>query len=413
MKKLFLICSLILLATNAFTQGLFLEKYKKLRKNSSEESFMEVRMDKNSIKEQLKTLDDPQEIELLKKTKTILVGFDIEIDERPEKKELNELINQYEELTSLKNEELDIKVLAKTKKDKINELIVLMDMDEVNWIVDLEFNKPIDINSWADLAGAIKVNNTSVEDIMNGESPSTESSYITVTEDSEDSEDSEDFRTNETLETFKTFENLTIIEQNEKYGAKDKNGKIIIPVKYDKITSFDKLSNLEYFALHKDNKIGLANKMTGNFVISVEYDNIDSFDKLSNIEHITLYKDNKMGLAHRMTGNIVIPVEYDDINSFDKLSNIEHITLYKDNKVGLAHRMTGDIVIPVEYDNIDSFDQLSDDEYIALYKDNKMGLAHRMTGNIIIEPIYENITVNSENQIELIKEDGSVSIYKK
>ena len=329
MKKLFLICSLILLATNAFTQGLFLEKYKKLRKNSSEESYMEVRMDKNSIKEQLKTLDDPQEIELLKKTKTILVGFDIEIDERPEKKELNELINQYEELTSLKNEELDIKVLAKTKKDKINELIVLMDMDEVNWIVDLEFNKPIDINSWADLAGAIKVNNTSVEDIMNGESPSTESSYITVTEDSED------FRTNETLETFKTFENLTVIEQNGKYGAKDKDGKIIIPVKYDKITSFDKLSNLEYFALHKDNKIGLANKMTGNFVISVEYDNIDSFDKLSNIEHITLYKGNKMGLAHRMTGNI------------------------------------------------------------------------------IIEPIYENITVNSENQIEMIKEDGSVSIYKK
>ena len=172
MKRLFLIYSLILLATSAFAQNLFIEKYEKLRNPSDDdESFQVTRMTEKEIKEHLKTLDNPSDIKLFKNAKTFFLGVDADEDAQPDEKKINNLITQYEELLSFSADDIDIKILAETKKEKIKELIIFMNMDdEANFIMDLEFNKPIDIDSWMDLSGGIKINDVPLNDIMNGTS---------------------------------------------------------------------------------------------------------------------------------------------------------------------------------------------------------------------------------------------------
>jgi len=165
MKRLFLIYSLILLATSAFAQNLFVEKYEKIRKSSGEESFRITRLSEKEKEEVLKS-EDSKSVEFFKHIKTGLIGMDT--DAVLDEKKLNQLINQYNELFSFKAEELDVKVLAEMKNEKIKELIFFVNMDnEVNFMLDLEFSDPVDVGVWLDLVEDIKLNDVPLSDVIN------------------------------------------------------------------------------------------------------------------------------------------------------------------------------------------------------------------------------------------------------
>ena len=336
MKRLFLIYSLILLATSAFAQSLFIEKYEKLRNLSDDdESFQIIRMTEKEIKEHLKTLDAPEEIKMFKNTKTLLILIeDIDEDLQSDKKGLNNLINQYEELLSFSADDIDIKILAETKKEKIKELIIVMNMDdEANFFVDVEFNKPIDIDSWMDLAGGINVNDISLSDLMNGTSSTI-------------------FNMNEP-EVIMDNPEVIIIEEGGRYGAKDKNGTIIIPLEYEAIMSGYDISDGKHVYLLNDGKKGVAD--LNGIIISVEYDDISSYN-IGGRQYIYLRKDDKYGIADS-NGAIIIPVEYDGITPNYPIEDKQYIYLRKGDKYGLAD-LNGTIIIPVEYDTISPEDSL-------------------------------------------------------
>ena len=425
MKKLLLICTFALLTMNAFTQNLFFEKYEKLRKSTDKESFQVTRLNEKEIKELIKASDDPN-MEIMKSAKTALMGFDMDEEALPDKGELDRLINQYEELLSFNNEDFSAKIIAKMKKEKINELIVIMNMaNEANIIVDFEFKKPVNLNNWEDLAGGLTVNGTSLNDMI--KDATTNNNTTSFSE----------------YETSESFDDFTIIEQGDKYGVKNKDGNIIIPVEYDDISSFDWIDNRQYIYLIKGNKEGLAD-LDGKIIIPVEYDDISSFDEINNRQYIYLTKGDKEGIAD-LDGKIIIPAEYDDISGFDNIDGRQCFYLTKGDKEGLAG-INGKILIPIEYDDISGFDNIDGRQYIYLTKGDKEGLADfngkiilpveydnisefdipgyieiskgdkiglaDKNGKIIIKPIYEELNINSKNQIEMVKENGSISIFK-
>ena len=97
-------------------------------------------------------------------------------------------------------------------------------------------------------------------------------------------------------------------KKNDKIGAIDKTGALVIPCEYDTGTGFnDGLSGVS-----KDGKYGYINKKNET-VIPFEYDG--AYGAGSGLASVV--KDGKCGLVD-YDNNVVVPLEYDDISTFDK-----------------------------------------------------------------------------------------------
>ena len=323
MKKINLIFSLLLIAGSLLSQELFLDRYAKIRDTAEDDSFQVSRMNEKELKKAIKSSENKEDAKIMKKAKTVLMGFDLS-DDQPGKEDFEALTKQYEELMSFNVEAFKVLILSKTTNNKIKELIIIMNMGkEANIIGNIGFKKAIAMDDWMDLTGGIKFNNTSLSDMMNGSIPNMEFTMDDV------------------------LENNSIVEVDKKEGVKSKKtGKIIIPAEYDNISIFDELAGIEYFHLTKGDYQGLADK-TGKIIISPEYDNISTFDELSGIEYILLSKGDYQGLADK-TGKIIIPVEYDEISEFDVPG---YFKVTKNDQVGLINK-AGKVIVKPKYEEL-------------------------------------------------------------
>ena len=107
-----------------------------------------------------------------------------------------------------------------------------------------------------------------------------------------------------------------------------------------------------------DGKHGLYDT-SGKAVLSPEYDAIEHFigflrtDKSGYHMYILgfeLTRGGKKGFAD-LTGKIIFPPEYDDLVHFEQ-GRSRYIRLRRDGKQGLADELTGELVVPIEYDKI-------------------------------------------------------------
>lgn len=145
---------------------------------------------------------------------------------------------------------------------------------------------------------------------------------------------------------------LIVVELNEKNGAVNKEGEIIIPLKYDNMCSYI-TEEMELIPVKLRDKWGFIDKQ-GKLVISCKYDNVQLFcEGLSGV-----IIDNKSGFIN-MLGKEVIPLKYKFVCGFkDGLS----VVVTDEDKEGLINK-EGEEVILCKYNfvtrllngNIDRF----------------------------------------------------------
>ena len=139
---------------------------------------------------------------------------------------------------------------------------------------------------------------------------------------------------------YRFSEGLAKVKLNDKWGFINKDGREVIPCKYDWVNLF--LKGLTKVKLNR--KYGYIDR-TGREVIPCKYDEINAFSEgLAKVE-----LNNKFGYIDR-TGREVIPCKYDWINDFSEgLAQVE-----LNDKLGIIDK-SGKEVIPCKYDSIYDF----------------------------------------------------------
>ena len=226
-------------------------------------------------------------------------------------------------------------------------------------------------------------------------------------------QDSADKQTEyKTLKCSKTTGACIVRDKVLKYGIKDKNGKIVLPVQYSHISLSKDGSN--NFVLVKDNKTGIANP-SGSSIIPCQYLSIKKFKKDSGKYVIQTDWDNKYGLADMKTGKILIPPIY------------EHISLMKNGaylvewnaKEGVINKEFNSI-IPSQY----YFTMLfPGNEYYRLHKKvsvaNKEGLKETvdrfgiadLKGRLVVPVECSYIEKNKSSYLQKVVKDGQTYIF--
>ena len=325
MKKINLIFSLLLIAGSLLSQELFLDRYAKIRDTDEDDSFQVSRMNLKDIKKAIKSSDETENVRFGKKLKTAMIGGD---NSAPDREDFEALMKQYEELLAYNLDDLNIFILGKTYKNKIKELITIVDMGEANSIFDFEFKKAVGMDDCMSIIGDMKVNNISLREMMNGVVPD-----ITATNQ-------------------EALENNSIVEIDEMKGVQsDQTNEMIIPAIYDDIDVLCCVNKQEFFLLTKGDKVGLAN-ISGKIFIPVEYDHITAANVETGVDYIHLIKGGKEGLADP-NGRIIVPAIYDKITAFDVPGFLK---ITKNGKEGLINKL-GSVVFKPKYEELNAHEE--------------------------------------------------------
>ena len=156
---------------------------------------------------------------------------------------------------------------------------------------------------------------------------------------------------------------------NGKYGLIDTKGSTIIPFRYNYLGGFTNGISSSFIE-NENAKMGLLD-IKGNILLNPEYD----FVYTSQDNMVYLKKDNKKGLADKY-GNNLLPTEYrEDYHQFNEgLMIVE-----KDKKFGFVNDK-GEMVIPLIYDGADEFSE----GLAPVLKDWKWGFIN-IRGDTIID----------------------------
>lgn len=178
------------------------------------------------------------------------------------------------------------------------------------------------------------------------------------------------------VETFGDFhEGLAEVEMNGKSGFIDRNGDIVIPCEYDRVSAggFDEgLCGVE-----KDGHWGYIDRK-GQIVIPMEFSNAGRFSD----GYAQACKNDKYGYIDK-EGNAVVPFEYDGASSFQN----GKVTVAVNGKYGIID-LTGVVVVPFEYDYIYSFH----DGLAMVSKGGKYGFIYG-DGRVAIPVEYETASL--------------------
>ncbi|MFN3271017.1 MAG: WG repeat-containing protein [Cloacibacterium caeni] len=176
---------------------------------------------------------------------------------------------------------------------------------------------------------------------------------------------------------------LAIVSVDERYGAVNSKGEVVIPLIYD----YGMMSNISegLLAFKKNNKWGYVNAHH-NIIIPFEYDNIIDYKVNNEIWKnnnsiigyaegfqnglVSVRKNGKMGIIDRQN-KIVFDFIYKNINSFNK----NYLTVSNDKlKYGMVD-YNNNIVLPMVYDYLEIIDDIlnfgeTSDEDILLHHDD-------------------------------------------
>ena len=138
------------------------------------------------------------------------------------------------------------------------------------------------------------------------------------------------------------YEGLARVKLNEKYGFVDKDGREVIPLKYDNAGDFSE--GLAYVELNE--KYGFVDK-DGREVIPLKYDHVQRFS-----EGLAWVKLNKKRGFVDKDGREVIPLKYDAAGDFSE--GLAYVEL--NEKYGFVDK-DGREVIPLKYDEAWDFSE--------------------------------------------------------
>lgn len=147
--------------------------------------------------------------------------------------------------------------------------------------------------------------------------------------------------------------NAVYIDQNDKVGIYDKDGKLMIPFEYDAIyntyynysvykTSFPNIKNI--YIVEKNGKIGTIDNKN-NVIIPIIYDGLSGWVEYGPEAHF-VKNDGKYGIIS-YRGEIIIPIEYDYVG----LPQNGIIQVRKNGKYGVISWKNKEI-LPCMYDKI-------------------------------------------------------------
>jgi Serine/threonine protein kinase len=142
-------------------------------------------------------------------------------------------------------------------------------------------------------------------------------------------------------------EGIALINKNKKWGYIDKNGTIVIPLKYDYAASFSE----GLAAVEKNGKRGYIDK-DGNTMISFKYNYAEPFSEglaLIGINGKEGFFDRKYGFINK-SGKMVTQCIYDFANSFSE--GLAAVSI--NGKWGFIDK-SGTIVVQCQYNNVSSF----------------------------------------------------------
>ena len=195
------------------------------------------------------------------------------------------------------------------------------------------------------------------------------------------------------------------INQNNKWGVIDEEGKIVISANFDEMIAIpDKTKDVFIYAYDINEETGeyktkaINSKKESLFTKYDGVETIENYDSKQNIwfesEVLRVIKNGKYGLID-LNGKELLPTEYDSITSLQGISG--NLLIVKDGKKGLAN-LTGQIIIATQYKDILSLKEGYKSEYIIVDEQNNKGIIST-SGNLIIEPKYSEIKYidSSEN----------------
>lgn len=179
------------------------------------------------------------------------------------------------------------------------------------------------------------------------------------------------------------YHTLVIVKEENKYGLKDKDGKTILPIKYDNIeVSF--IGKIPYYLVKIDNKYGIVDN-NGNFFIKVAFDRIYTHNVTNTL---VLQKDGLFGLANAR-GKIIVEPKY---NYLDASGNrvIKFFKVKKTNDNWGLLNPNGKEILACNYLEIKSIDSCL---FLVKNIDNLYGIwkGDSLNGNFLIDPSLNSI----------------------
>ena len=166
------------------------------------------------------------------------------------------------------------------------------------------------------------------------------------------------------------------VSWNGKWGCVDRHGKEVVPIIYDAIQNYVYKDDYELCWIKKENRYGALNKK-GELVIPIEY---ESEIRFYNHQPTRVKKNDKWGFINE-AGEIVIPITYSSTRGFPYSGGLAPVSI--GNKYGYIDTV-GNVIIPIQYDFADSFSS----KLAGVVVDGKVGFINEM-GDIVIPCIYE------------------------
>lgn len=188
-----------------------------------------------------------------------------------------------------------------------------------------------------------------------------------------------------------TMSDLSVFNEKNLFGLKDKNGRIIVKPEYKKLISLGESS----WIVQKKNKYGLIDN-SGNFLLEPKYRHVDrmlgKYLKIGNEHDFAVYNEK---------GEIIIPPEYTSIN----LLFGEMFLTYKNYKYGVADKH-GKVIL----------DNIFDDIYMPQpnvmriqYNGEWYEIEQIAKGEINLPEDVQNIKNNSDFKITAIMKDPAAA----
>lgn len=240
-----------------------------------------------------------------------------------------------------------------------------------------------------------------------------------------------------------TFNNgvAVISKENEEsameYGAVDKTGKFIVPVKYDYLGPY--LDGLMLFEQNK--KTGYIDK-DDKIIIPAMYTSRASFT--NGLAPVTLDKEGKYGYINKQN-EMIVPIQFVDASAFykgyaqvtrkeDSYRNADNaemalmdskgkmITDFSYNSISMrtgcglfiakqgkkygALDSTGKLVVPAIYDNVSEHGN----NFVVVTSNKKSGLANQ-GGQVVLQPEYDYISVINAADKFYVRKNGVYTVY--
>lgn len=188
-----------------------------------------------------------------------------------------------------------------------------------------------------------------------------------------------------------TMSDLSVFNEKNLFGLKDKNGRIIVKPEYKKLIRLGESS----WIVQKKNKYGLIDN-SGNFLLEPKYRHVDrmlgKYLKIGNEHDFAVYNEK---------GEIIIPPEYTSIN----LLFGEMFLTYKNYKYGVVDKH-GKVIL----------DNIFDDIYMPQpnvmriqYNGEWYEIEQIAKGEINLPEDVQNIKNNSDFKITAIMKDPAAA----